>query len=90
MHHLKLIISCLVLTSPSCISAWMSTPPFTKIHTRCVTSMELNSVAQDKTGAGNLHGDNACFLPLEQLDQEYFAPRIIQVRRRIVVVDQHN
>lgn len=31
--------------------------------------------------AGNKHGENACFLPLEQLDQDYYAPRIVQVRK---------
>jgi hypothetical protein len=31
------------------------------------------------TPVGNLHGQNACFLPLEQLDQDYYAPRIVQV-----------
>ena len=29
--------------------------------------------------SGSLHGQNACFLPLNQLDQEYYAPRIIQI-----------
>jgi hypothetical protein len=29
--------------------------------------------------AGNKHGENACFLPLEQLDQDYYAPRIVQI-----------
>jgi len=29
--------------------------------------------------AGNLHGQNACFLPLQQLDSDYYAPRIIQI-----------
>lgn len=28
---------------------------------------------------GNLHGQNACFLPLKQLDQDYHAPRIVQI-----------
>jgi len=28
---------------------------------------------------GSLHGQNSCFLPLKQLDQDYFAPRIVQV-----------
>ena len=27
----------------------------------------------------NLHGQNSCFMPLKQLDQDYYAPRIIQV-----------
>ena len=29
---------------------------------------------------GNVHGEGSCFLPLKQLDQDYYAPRIIQVR----------
>jgi hypothetical protein len=32
--------------------------------------------------AGALHGEQNCFLPLEQCDNEYTAPRIIQVRLR--------
>eukprot|EP00539_Tryblionella_compressa_P003668 CAMPEP_0178745676 /NCGR_PEP_ID=MMETSP0744-20121128/7419_1 /TAXON_ID=913974 /ORGANISM="Nitzschia punctata, Strain CCMP561" /LENGTH=222 /DNA_ID=CAMNT_0020398869 /DNA_START=68 /DNA_END=736 /DNA_ORIENTATION=+ len=28
---------------------------------------------------GSLHGQNSCFLPLKQLDQDYFAPRIVQI-----------
>ncbi|GKY93976.1 hypothetical protein MPSEU_000364500 [Mayamaea pseudoterrestris] len=27
----------------------------------------------------NLHGQNSCFMPLKQLDQDYYAPRIIHV-----------
>jgi hypothetical protein len=30
--------------------------------------------------AGNLHGEGACFLPLQQMESDYYAPRIIQVR----------
>mmetsp|Transcript_12361 Transcript_12361/g.18116 ORF Transcript_12361/g.18116 Transcript_12361/m.18116 type:complete len:218 (-) Transcript_12361:54-707(-) len=29
--------------------------------------------------AASLHGDSSCFLPLQQLDQDYFAPRIVQI-----------
>mmetsp|Transcript_5515 Transcript_5515/g.7998 ORF Transcript_5515/g.7998 Transcript_5515/m.7998 type:complete len:214 (+) Transcript_5515:136-777(+) len=29
--------------------------------------------------AGSLHGENSCFLPLDQMDQDYYAPRIIQI-----------
>lgn len=29
--------------------------------------------------AGSLHGQNSCFLPLNQLDQDYYAPRIVQI-----------
>jgi hypothetical protein len=28
---------------------------------------------------GYLHGQSSCFLPLSQLDQDYYAPRILQV-----------
>ena len=33
----------------------------------------------DGNQVGGLHGDNSCFLPLRQLDQDYYAPRIIQI-----------
>lgn len=29
--------------------------------------------------AASLHGENSCFLPLEQLDQDYYPPRIVQI-----------
>ena len=32
-----------------------------------------------KDTAGNLHGESACFLPILQNDDEYIAPRIVQV-----------
>ena len=35
--------------------------------------------ATDLAMSGSLHGQDACFLPLKQLDQDYYAPRIIQV-----------
>ena len=28
---------------------------------------------------GNLHGQSSCFLPLLQNDEDYIAPRIVQV-----------
>ena len=28
---------------------------------------------------GFLHGESSCFMPLDQLDQDYYAPRILQV-----------
>mmetsp|Transcript_28887 Transcript_28887/g.35133 ORF Transcript_28887/g.35133 Transcript_28887/m.35133 type:complete len:231 (+) Transcript_28887:110-802(+) len=28
---------------------------------------------------GNAHGENSCFLPLVQLDQDFYAPRIVQI-----------
>lgn len=32
-----------------------------------------------EAAVGGLHGDNSCFLPLKQLDQDYYAPRIVQI-----------
>jgi len=46
---------------------------------------ELNSAKVFSYGrkstelAGSLHGENACFLPLKQLDNDYYAPRILQI-----------
>mmetsp|Transcript_16201 Transcript_16201/g.33371 ORF Transcript_16201/g.33371 Transcript_16201/m.33371 type:complete len:95 (-) Transcript_16201:74-358(-) len=37
-----------------------------------------SSVGSDSIGS--LHGENSCFMPLRQLDQDYYAPRIVQVR----------
>jgi len=31
------------------------------------------------TGGGSLHGENSCFLPQQQLEQDYYAPRIVQI-----------
>eukprot|EP00558_Chaetoceros_sp_UNC1202_P009003 CAMPEP_0197247050 /NCGR_PEP_ID=MMETSP1429-20130617/26065_1 /TAXON_ID=49237 /ORGANISM="Chaetoceros sp., Strain UNC1202" /LENGTH=188 /DNA_ID=CAMNT_0042707857 /DNA_START=218 /DNA_END=784 /DNA_ORIENTATION=+ len=31
------------------------------------------------SAAGNVHGQNSCFLPLEQVDQDYYASRIVQI-----------
>mmetsp|Transcript_45785 Transcript_45785/g.110980 ORF Transcript_45785/g.110980 Transcript_45785/m.110980 type:complete len:216 (-) Transcript_45785:56-703(-) len=31
------------------------------------------------SAAGSLHGQNSCFMPLKQLDQDYWAPRIVQI-----------
>lgn len=31
------------------------------------------------TTAGSLHGENSCFLPLLQLDQDAYTPRIVQI-----------
>ena len=36
--------------------------------------------AAASTATGNLHGQGSCFLPLLQNDEDYIAPRIVQVR----------
>ena len=38
--------------------------------TKAITSLKV---------AGSLHGEQSCFLPLQQLDQDYYAPRIVQI-----------
>lgn len=50
--------------------------PFTALRIR-TTASRLG--ATDLAMSGNLHGQNSCFLPLKQLDQDYYAPRIIQI-----------
>eukprot|EP00548_Thalassiothrix_antarctica_P008964 CAMPEP_0194135638 /NCGR_PEP_ID=MMETSP0152-20130528/5745_1 /TAXON_ID=1049557 /ORGANISM="Thalassiothrix antarctica, Strain L6-D1" /LENGTH=202 /DNA_ID=CAMNT_0038831975 /DNA_START=129 /DNA_END=737 /DNA_ORIENTATION=+ len=37
------------------------------------------SVLKSPLSASILHGESSCFLPLAQLDQDYYAPRIIQI-----------
>ena len=51
-------------------SAWVSINP--QISTRLNTHLCMSS--------GSLHSQNSCYLPLQQLDQDYHSPRIIQVR----------
>ena len=48
------------------------------------TSSSLFSTTENTasaSAAGSIHGENSCFLPLLQNDDEYIAPRIVQVRR---------
>jgi hypothetical protein len=42
--------------------------------------------AAASTATGNLHGQGSCFLPLLQNDEDYIAPRIVQVRFVFVAV----
>lgn len=42
-------------------------------------SMKASLVRPSTAIAGSLHGENSCFLPLKQCDQDWYAPRIIQV-----------
>ncbi len=47
-----------------------------------VPDMTLTRIAttlQASTVSGSVHGQNSCFLPLKQLDQDFYAPRIVQV-----------
>lgn len=51
--------------------AWVSPKPSFRS-----TSTELS---MSTTSLGGLHGENSCFLPLEQVDEEHYAPRIVQI-----------
>ena len=55
--------------------AWLS-PLSSSISTR--GGAPTDAISQLKA-AGGLHGDQSCFLPLKQLDQDYYAPRIVQI-----------
>jgi hypothetical protein len=44
------------------------------------SSSSSSTLGSTLNAAGNLHGQEACFLPLLQNDDEYIAPRIVQVR----------
>ena len=57
--------------------AWVSSSKSSSMaSTRASTQLLMSSSSVD---VGGLHGQNSCFLPLEQCDEEYYAPRIVQV-----------
>ncbi|KAL7543935.1 hypothetical protein ACHAXR_013361 [Thalassiosira sp. AJA248-18] len=43
------------------------------------SSLLQTSATTLKASVGNLHGESACFLPLLQNDEQYIAPRIVQI-----------
>lgn len=70
---MKLIAISILLTL-SMVRAWVSpTVPRAAYTVRSKKSPEF------KMSNGSLHGENSCFLPVKQLDQDYYAPRIIQI-----------
>lgn len=79
-----LSLSCMVTVT----DAWVTTTTTTKKTTTlsksgrhpCPSVPRTNIALSSSTEqAGFLHGQSSCFLPLSQLDQDYYAPRIIQV-----------
>ena len=70
---LRLILSIVSITGM--VGAWA--PVNVKSDARAGYNLALGM-------SKNLHGQNSCFLPLKQLDQDYYAPRIIQVRESFV------
>jgi len=62
----------------SVVRAWVS-PTITSGSSEVMYRRLNNSPTFHEMSKGNLHGDNACFMPCRQLDQDYFAPRILQI-----------
>ncbi len=51
------------------------------------SALKLSAIPPEIAASpGNLHGEAACFMPLEQNDEEFFAPRIVQVRRLMKIL----
>jgi len=57
----------LLLLSAMVVDAWVT------------TSKLRISVSTNPLSASNVHGEASCFLPLAQMDQDYYAPRIVQI-----------
>jgi len=56
-------------------SSLSSSPPPSSLP----SSSRLSASTPISMSSGSLHGQNACFLPLKQLDMDYYAPRIVQI-----------
>lgn len=66
-----------VLVAPN-VQGWIvkSQGSVTTIHNR---QHSLAATQQSSIKGGSLHGQDACFLPLKQLEMDYDAPRIVQI-----------
>mmetsp|Transcript_23231 Transcript_23231/g.34585 ORF Transcript_23231/g.34585 Transcript_23231/m.34585 type:complete len:225 (+) Transcript_23231:106-780(+) len=73
MQNLTFITTLLLA---SYASAWIT--PQGTVRARNNISV-MRSISPNQSMGGSLHGQDACYLPLDQLDQEYFSPRIIQI-----------
>lgn len=56
------------------VRAWVS-PIIPQVESK----IRFNNSPTLKMSEGSLHGENSCFLPVKQLDMDYYAPRIIQI-----------
>jgi len=59
----------------SIVQAWVS-PTVTSITKHRIFN---NSPTFHEMSKASLHGENSCFLPCRQLDEDYFAPRVLQI-----------
>lgn len=78
MRELLAIFLGTILFQP--VLSWAPIRPASNTNKNC----RLQSTAEETSGPvdsyeGSLHGNNSCFLPLKQLDQDYYAPRIVQI-----------
>lgn len=64
----------MILTLANTVHAWVN--PINNLSTGSTSKTPLFMSA---VSVGARHGENSCFLPLEQCDEEYYAPRIVQV-----------
>eukprot|EP00804_Cyclotella_cryptica_P024870 CCRYP_011783-RC/>CCRYP_011783-RC protein AED:0.08 eAED:0.08 QI:136/1/1/1/0.33/0.25/4/2318/229 len=71
----NLVASALAIGCASTSRAF--TAPSPSLHPTSRT--QLCSALNNKSVEGNLHGQGSCFLPLLQNDEEYIAPRIVQI-----------
>mmetsp|Transcript_24195 Transcript_24195/g.37939 ORF Transcript_24195/g.37939 Transcript_24195/m.37939 type:complete len:233 (-) Transcript_24195:212-910(-) len=56
-----------------------SIPSIISCTSRTSTSTSSIAATPTQSSVGNLHGQGSCFLPLLQNDDEYIAPRIVQI-----------
>ena len=60
--------------------AFTSLPTYPSLQrTISATQVFADAPTQQTSSVGNSHGQGSCFLPLLQNDEEYIAPRIVQV-----------
>lgn len=74
--HQHMRIGLLLALCTSTALAWVSRSLRHRLPTRHQGNFALKATP---VMSGNLHGQNACFLPLKQLEQDYYAPRIVQI-----------
>lgn len=60
------------------VSSTISTYP-SRLSRSSTSSTTARFATELHATGGSLHGQNSCFLPLQQLDQDYYAPRIVQI-----------
>jgi len=72
---MNLVICVLGLFAPAAL-AWIPATPAVKNNKNNIFQLQSSA---DRTFEGCFHGDNSCFLPLKQLEQDYYAPRIVQI-----------